>query len=578
MFADRARLIISSGFAAVMLLMLAVIVIGYTQVEQSRRATEALVTSQNHKTSLIVAMYTAVLERSVGLLRMVNMADPFQRDEEFMRLNRHATRYAVNRQALAAMLQTTEDKTFYRQQKRLTSLVQPLEQRFVDLLAQDRLDDAKALLSGELVPAQKKVLDLLDRMLAHRKVEVDKAVARARTREDETLRLLMVLVAVAAGIGFAILRVVIRKVTRAESALFAKVTLESIGDAVVTTDADGRVTSMNPEARRLLGGVDEECCGRPITEVLPFGAGSGCNCSLGSEAENAHLQPFSGECALKTATGEELYIDVSVAPIVERKEARLGSVIVFRDITERKMMEQELRANEQRFSLIMRGTNDGIWDYDLASGELYISPRWKSMLGYAEDEFADSFHKWQRLIHPNDLGQLLDAWTECMSGESHSFAVEYRMKTKDGDWKWVECRGLALLDEDGNALRLAGSHTDISRRKNSERELYWNSTHDGLTGLVNRREFERCLEEELKITRRSTAEHALMYIDLDQFKVINDTCGHVAGDELLRQVSDLLSEKFRDSDTLARLGGDEFGVLLRGCPVSKALSVANSLR
>jgi len=135
------------------------------------------------------------------------------------------------------------------------------------------------------------------------------------------------------------------------------------------------------------------------------------------------------------------------------------------DITQRRQAEQELRVSEERFSLITRGTRDGIWDWNLTTDQIYFSPRWKTMLNYQEDELANNFSTLQTLIHPDDLGVALDNWTTCMEGETDDFTVEYRLKNKHGSYTWILCRGTTLHNDDGNPVRITGSHTDISGQK-----------------------------------------------------------------------------------------------------------------
>jgi diguanylate cyclase (GGDEF)-like protein len=136
---------------------------------------------------------------------------------------------------------------------------------------------------------------------------------------------------------------------------------------------------------------------------------------------------------------------------------------------------------------------------------------------------------------------------------------------------------IGVKNNDDKIIRAVGTHVNISKRKQAELELNYQSTHDELTGLVNRREFERLAENLLESNRSYTSQHALCYIDLDQFKVVNDTCGHAAGDEMLLQLGVMLKKTIRSSDTLARLGGDEFGVLIKDCNVEEAFKVASDL-
>ncbi len=138
---------------------------------------------------------------------------------------------------------------------------------------------------------------------------------------------------------------------------------------------------------------------------------------------------------------------------------------------ERQLTIEALRVSEARLSLIMRGTRDGIWDWNLLTGEFYLSPRWLEMIGYKEHEIKNNFVGFHKLIHPDDLGGALDAWIGGMQGELDSFSVEYRLQTKQEDYIWVQSRGLVLRDAKGSPIRLAGSNTDVTERKRFEVEL-----------------------------------------------------------------------------------------------------------
>ena len=569
MFSDRSKYFIAGGFSAVMVLMLVVILIGYTQMTRIMQDSAQLVNKQTHKTHLVMMMYSSVRERSVSLLRMAIMDDPFKRDREYLHFNELATQYVINRDALSKLLESPREREFFQTLRTLAEASAPLQVQVVELLLEDRKKEAHALLKDKAIPRQQKMLSLLNEMLDNQELEVKNSVALSRRNDRDTALVMGLLIVSSALIGFAIIRFVVRKTAMAEQALIAKVAFESIGDAVITTNATGKVSYLNRQAQQLIGQDEKDVLGHLLDDVLV----------LETEVKAEQDSPATGNAyRLHSGTGEALYVDVSRSPIHDDFDHEFGSVVILRDITQRKEVEETLRKNEERFALISRGTSDGIWDYNLETGQIYFSERWKAMLGYAEDEFEDSFRSWQRVIHENDLGEILHAWTECMTGASQSFNVEYRLTTRSGELKWVECRGLVLLSDQDVPIRIAGSHTDISQRKTSEQKLLWNSTHDTLTGLANRHAFEQCLDRELKLARRVEVEHALLYMDLDQFKVINDTCGHVAGDQLLRQLSAVLTKIIRGSDTLARLGGDEFAIFLKDCPVRKAVSIANLVR
>ncbi|OOZ42233.1 hypothetical protein BOW53_01240 [Solemya pervernicosa gill symbiont] len=146
-------------------------------------------------------------------------------------------------------------------------------------------------------------------------------------------------------------------------------------------------------------------------------------------------------------------------------------VVVRRYDKERRESECVLERSRERFSLAVKGTNDGIWDWDLASNEIYFSRRWKEMLGYADDDMGNGFDDWRDLVHTNDLGRFLSIWATYMEGEREQFEIEYRLKGKDGSYVWIHCRGLAGRSKEGGSVRLTGSHTDISERIKALEEL-----------------------------------------------------------------------------------------------------------
>jgi len=245
----------------------------------------------------------------------------------------------------------------------------------------------------------------------------------------------------------------------------------------------------------------------------------------------------------------------------EVDDIMLGRAI--RYAIERHRSEQALRASEQRYALAVGGANDGIWDWNLRADQVYFSPRWKAILGYSERDVSDRLAEWFERVDRQDRERFDEALNLHLEGRSAFFECEYRMVTKGGDTRWVASRGVALRDDTGNAWRMAGSMTDITRRKETESRLLHEAMHDALTGLPNRLLFMDRLELALRRFRRDPSrQFAVLFFDLDRFKHVNDSFGHPAGDELLTQVSQRVLACLRPGDTLARLGGDEFGVVL----------------
>ncbi|MBV9492612.1 MAG: EAL domain-containing protein [Acidobacteria bacterium] len=226
---------------------------------------------------------------------------------------------------------------------------------------------------------------------------------------------------------------------------------------------------------------------------------------------------------------------------------------------------EALRESEERYALSARGANDGLWVWDLQKNTVYYSPRWKQMLGEDEDVVGDSPDEWFSRVHPDDLSLLQTAVSNHRVGVSSHIEIEHRMRCRDGSWRWMLSRGLAVRDTNGVAMRIAGSQTDITDRKLAVERLTYDAFHDSLTGLPNRALFMDRLGRAMEATRRHQERlFAVLFLDLDRFKVINDSLGHTFGDRLLISVAARLRQVIRSSDTVARLGGDEFTVLLEG--------------
>jgi diguanylate cyclase (GGDEF)-like protein/PAS domain S-box-containing protein len=245
----------------------------------------------------------------------------------------------------------------------------------------------------------------------------------------------------------------------------------------------------------------------------------------------------------------------------------------------RKKAEEALRESEERYALAMRGANDGLWDWDLRTNDMYFSPRWKEMLGCQESDIEDSLVAWLARVHPEDRTRLETALGMHLAGQTAHFEHEHRMLHQDGTYRWVISRGLAVRDHTGNVTRMAGSQTDITERK----------VADALTGLPNRMLFMERLAHALeRVKQHKDSLFAVLFLDLDRFKVINDSLGHVVGDQLLIALAHRLETSLRSSDTvarlgspptMARLGGDEFTILLDDINnVSDATCVAERLQ
>jgi diguanylate cyclase (GGDEF)-like protein/PAS domain S-box-containing protein len=224
---------------------------------------------------------------------------------------------------------------------------------------------------------------------------------------------------------------------------------------------------------------------------------------------------------------------------------------------------QQVRQREERYALAAHGANDGVWDWDFQTNRVFFSHRWKAMLGYPVGELSDRPEEWFDRIHPDDVHWVKREMTAHLDKQVAQFEAQHRMLHQGGEYRWVLTRGSAIWDEDGRAIRMAGFQTDITAWKQAEEKLVYEALHDTLTGLPNRIFLMERLRQALQLAERNKDYlFAVLFIDLDRFKVINDSLGHMIGDQLLIAISRRLSNCLRPSDTIARLGGDEFVILL----------------
>ncbi len=318
---------------------------------------------------------------------------------------------------------------------------------------------------------------------------------------------------------------------------------------VTITDTDRRILFVNRAEAAMHGYEVEELVGRDAAIFAPE--------SLRGEPMGAErlrgIQSWRRESVNLRKDGTTFPVEILSDVVTGDGGEPIGVVSISADITERKRAEAALRESEQRYALAVNGANDGLWDWNLSSDRLYFSPRWWLMLGEEKhDEDVDPDAWWSR-VHFEDLADLKEALANHLEGRSAYFQSEHRMLHADGTYRWMLARGLAVRDGDGRPSRIAGSQTDITDRK----------VHDPLTGLPNRALFLDRLGTALRRGRRRMGTTcAVLFLDLDRFKVVNDSLGHLTGDHLLVGVAKGLEACLRPGDTVARLGGDEFTILL----------------
>jgi len=274
-------------------------------------------------------------------------------------------------------------------------------------------------------------------------------------------------------------------------------------------------------------------------------------------------------------------------PLPVTRQDEIGQLVggFNRLLVELDQRQQALMESEERWKFALEGSGDGVWDWNIQTGEAHYSKRWKEMLGFAENEVRNEASEWSDRVHPEDISRVMAAIQAHIDAKTPSAEIEYRMLSKDGRWTWILGRGIvASRTSDGRPLRLVGTNTEITARKQLEEQTRQQALLDALTGLPNRRMLNDRLDQAMASSKRTGHYGALMVIDLDRFKTLNDAHGHVAGDLLLVEVGRRLRSCVREVDTVARIGGDEFVVVIgelgteRSDAASQAGFVAEKVR
>ncbi len=291
-----------------------------------------------------------------------------------------------------------------------------------------------------------------------------------------------------------------------------------------------------------------------------------------------HGLPLSTEFRLVLADGTQKWVQMTSSMVSHDETGTVRNGVMI-DITARKQAETALRERDALWKLALESTGDGVWDWYITTGVEVYSKRCLEMYGYTEGELQDLAIELDNRTHPDDVPQMLRDRQAHYDGLTPTYTNEHRVRCKDGSWKWVLSRGMVISrDPQGKPLRMTGTHTDITSRKNAEALIWHQANFDALTGLPNRRMLRDRLEQDLTRTQQAGQQLAVMFIDLDHFKEVNDTLGHGQGDALLIQAAARIRACVRAGDTVARMGGDEFTVVLPGLSdVAIAESIVHSI-
>jgi diguanylate cyclase (GGDEF)-like protein/PAS domain S-box-containing protein len=288
-------------------------------------------------------------------------------------------------------------------------------------------------------------------------------------------------------------------------------------------------------------------------------------------------EPFRMEYRKITRDGRVIWVRDEAVLVRDAEGQPLYWQGIFTDITERKEAEETLRRSEASLTEAQRIARLGNWEWDVRTGEVWWSDEVYRIYGYRPGEFTPSLERLMDIVHPDDR-QLLKENIDSALSENKPYDFEHRIVRPDGETRWVHRRARVIRNEEGEPLKMVGTVHDVTERKALEEQLEHQALHDPLTNLANRTLFLDRLEHALAQATRREGNVAVMFMDLDDFKVINDSLGHEAGDQLLREIAGRLQACLRPGDTIARLGGDEFGMLLEDIRnVNEATQIAERI-
>jgi diguanylate cyclase (GGDEF)-like protein/PAS domain S-box-containing protein len=341
--------------------------------------------------------------------------------------------------------------------------------------------------------------------------------------------------------------------------------------SILLADDQGRYLDANPAACELLGYTREELLTLSVADLVVPGTMD----LQQSWSGFLEQRKSRGRVHLRRRDGQTLVAQFNAVAHMQPGV----HLSILSDVTEDVATLQRLQELSTLLELAMMGADLAYWDVDLQTATTRsVNGQWHQMLGYAPGEIGSGMQHWYELVHPEDRAARQAAWDAHVRGQTERYECEFRMRHKAGHWVWVLARGRAVArDAQGLATRVVGTRMDISLQKTTEERLTEQAHTDGLTGVLNRRRFLEVAGAELARSARLGQPVALLMVDLDHFKSVNDRLGHAAGDEVLRVFAGLTRDVMRDRDLVGRLGGEEFGVLLAGTGVDGALSLAQRL-
>ena len=449
---NKSSFLLLVSFTSILLVTFAALAIISHQIKDTQSSINEIVASNNQKSRLLVEMQQAARERSLALYSMVNIKDPFEYDDVRMKYDSYAEKFIKARQAFLAMPLSEEEINLIKLQGKLSRLAVPLQNIIIKLIDKERFKDAIEVLINKSIPSQNAVLSQIAIIIDFQRNNNQKIVQQLEKRLDKNIIIVIFISIIIFILTSLTSAYVISRITKTEEQLFfekelAQITLDSIGDGVITVDKDYLIQTMNPVAEMLTDVKKQDVVGKSILDIYE-GDSPKQRTEINDNLESSVIQRSLFDFTLTKKDGIEYEVEHTIAPIIDNNQTILGAVIILRDVTEVRTMEKRLS---------------------------------------------------------------------------------------------------------------------------------YQASHDALTGLINRREFELRLKQTIRNAQTENLSHSICFLDLDKFKIINDTSGHAAGDEFLKQISTTIQSSLRKTDVLARLGGDEFAIILDSCAIYQATNICNQI-
>ena len=348
----------------------------------------------------------------------------------------------------------------------------------------------------------------------------------------------------------------------------------SIADVIIFVDTDYKCIMVNPRVIRMFNYTPQELVGKSVEFIYQNRS----DYEHYIKMTQGFKQLFGDELNLMRKGGDSFTGEVLTSAVKDKQNHLVGYVSIIRDITDRKEIQNALNREKEQAQVTLESIGDAVITTNAEGYVDYLNPIAEAMVGWSRSDATGRLLPEVFRVYKELTGQLVENPVQRCLQEKRIIEISKHSKliSRNGIEYSIEDSAAPIRDKQDVITGVVLVFHDVSSSRKMASELSWQASHDALTGLINRQEFEIRLENMLDSAREEGETHSLLYLDLDQFKVVNDTCGHIAGDQLLRQLSDRFHQLIRDTDTLARLGGDEFGVLMKNCPLAQAKRVANT--